>query len=58
MVNKRGRNARKEGGRGERRRCEEGEEKHIKRSELGLTCEEVNNGGEEATHAARLDSSN
>lgn len=49
---------RREGGRGERRRCEEGEEKHIKRSELGLTCEEVNNGGEEATHAARLDSSN
>lgn len=46
------------GGRGERRRCEEGEEKHIKRRELGLTCEEVNNGGEEATHAARLDSSN
>lgn len=32
--------------------CEEGEEKHIKRGKLGLTCEEVNIRGEEATHAS------
>lgn len=50
MVNKRGRN--KEEGRGERRRCEEGEEKHIERRELGLICEEVNIRGEEATHVS------
>lgn len=50
MVNKRERNTRKEGG--GKRRCEEGEEKHIKRRELHLTCEEVNIREEKAKHAS------